>query len=92
MTVPAPPPWLSRWFAPREFTAFEDRIVTRTGPGADLAGRHARLVVLDHAGDEHPLGGVHREVDASARLVMTTGGPGDTADGAVSMVPPRRSA
>lgn len=53
------PAGFSRWFGPREFTTPEDRIVMQTRPGGAW-----RVVMLDGAGNEHPLGGVYRELDA----------------------------
>lgn len=66
------PAGFSRWFGPREFTTPEDRIVMQTRPGGAW-----QVVMLDGDGNEHPLGGVYRELDAPTRLVMTTGDPGD---------------
>jgi uncharacterized protein YndB with AHSA1/START domain len=62
------PAGLSGWFAPRGFTVAEDRVVTHTRPGGAW-----RVVMLDETGAEHSLGGVYRELEAPACLVMTTG-------------------
>jgi uncharacterized protein YndB with AHSA1/START domain len=75
------PAGFSRWFGPKEFTAPEERIVMQTRPGGAW-----RVVLLDNAGKEHPLGGFYREIDAPARLVMTTGDPGDATGGTASTV------
>ncbi|MEV4508940.1 SRPBCC domain-containing protein [Dactylosporangium sp. NPDC049525] len=75
------PAGFSRWFGPREFTTPEDRIVMQTRPGGAW-----RVVMLDDAGNEHPLGGFYRELDAPARLVMTTGDADDMTGGAASTV------
>ncbi|MFC4045487.1 SRPBCC domain-containing protein [Dactylosporangium siamense] len=75
------PAGFSRWFGPREFTMPEDRIVMQTRPGGAW-----QVVMLDDAGNEHALGGVYRELDAPARLVMTTGHPDDTTSGTASTV------
>jgi uncharacterized protein YndB with AHSA1/START domain len=75
------PAGFSRWFGPREFTMLEDRIVMQTRPGGAW-----RVVMLDDAGNEHPLGGVYRELDAPRRLVMTTADPGNTTGATASTV------
>ncbi len=75
------PAGFSRWFGPRECTTPEDRIVMQIRPGGAW-----RVVMVDGDGNEHPLGGVYRELDAPARVVMTTGDPDDTTGGTASTV------
>ncbi|MEV4138000.1 SRPBCC domain-containing protein [Dactylosporangium sp. NPDC049742] len=75
------PAGFSRWFGPREFTTPEDRIVMQTRPGGAW-----QVVMLDDAGNEYPLGGFYRELDAPARLVMTTGDPDNTTGDVASTV------
>ncbi|MET7424190.1 SRPBCC domain-containing protein [Dactylosporangium sp. NPDC005555] len=75
------PAGFSRWFGPREFTTPEDRIVMQTRPGGAW-----HVVMLDSVGNEHPFGGVYRELEAPARLVMTTGDPDNTTGDVASTV------
>ncbi|MFF5227304.1 SRPBCC domain-containing protein [Dactylosporangium sp. NPDC000521] len=75
------PAGFSQWFGPREFTTPEDRIVMQTRPGGAW-----QVVMLDGAGNEYPLGGFYRELDAPTRLVMTTGDPDNTTGDIASTV------
>jgi uncharacterized protein YndB with AHSA1/START domain len=73
------PDRFARWFGPRAFTT-PPRVSMDLRPGGAW---QAVLVTPD--GNEVPLGGWYREIEAPKRLVFTTGDP-DNTEGALASV------
>ncbi|MFC4590134.1 SRPBCC family protein [Sphaerisporangium corydalis] len=75
------PARFAHWFGPHGYTTPMRGISMDLRPGGVW-----RALVVDRDGAEQLLDGVYREVDAPARLVFTTGDPGNTTGDLASVV------